>query len=58
MDVLCLQDTHLKTSETRIFGREKCFSTNSRGVGILVKDTMQYDILDVIRDDDGNMLTL
>ena len=33
-------------------------STNSRGVAILFKDTMQYDILDVIRDDDGNMLTL
>ena len=33
-------------------------STNSRRVANIFKDTMQYDILDVIRDDDGNMLTL
>ena len=65
MDILCLQDTHLKTSETNLLKdlwEGEVFlhgiSTNSLGVAILFKDTMQYDILDVIRDDDGNMLTL
>ena len=64
-DILCLQDTHLKTMETNFlqeFWDGKVvlngFSTNSRGVGILFNHAIQYDILQVLRDENGNMLTV
>ena len=65
VDILCLQDTHLKTSEVNLLkdlweGKVILhgINTNSRGVAILFKETFQCDILHTLQDEDGNMLTL
>ena len=65
IDILCLQDTHLKESDLSlvetIWDGEVIlhgFSTNSRGVAILFKNTLQYNILTIETDNSGNMIAL
>ena len=65
IDILCLQDIHLRTLETNMLKESwdgevvlNGIHTNSRGVGILFKSSFQYDILRVLRDENGNMLTV
>ena len=64
-DIICLQDTHLKTLEVNLL--QNCWDgevflngvyTNSRGVGILFKNTLQFEVLKIITDDNGNLLLL
>ena len=64
-NILCLQDTHwLNTDEPRIrkiWGNECIVNgqrTNSRGVAILFADNFEYKIINIEKDDIGNMLVV
>ena len=61
--ILCLQDTHILSSELELFkdlwdgeillnGK----STNSRGVAIFLSKSLEYKISNISRDKDGNLI--
>ena len=62
--IVCLQDTHLieddLNSVKQIWGN--CYlhgiKTNSRGIGILLNKDFEFDVLEVKKDKEGNMLSL
>ena len=63
--ILCLQDTHLIKSDENdlsVLSGADCFisgsKTNSRGVAILIKNNFEYEIHNIQRDLDGNLLIL
>ena len=64
-NILCLQDTHLIPEEE--FNLKTMWDgevilhgihTNSRGVAILLNNTFEYTIKEVVKDPIGNMITL
>ena len=64
-DILCLQDTHWLTDETRLIKQTwqgECVlngvRSNSRGVAILLGCKIDYKVLQVDRDENGNLLVL
>ena len=65
IDILCLQDTHLKASDLSLVEKNwdgevllHGLSTNSCGVAILLKNTLQYNTLTIETDNSGNMRVL
>ena len=65
IDILCLQDTHLLTCDLDLVKDNwdgeiilHGFNTYSRGVAILLKNTLQYKILSTHTDSSGNMIVL
>ena len=65
VDILCLQDTHLKASDQSIIEQNwdgevllHGVSTNSRGVAILIRNTLQYELLTSETDKNGNIIVL
>ena len=62
--IVCLQDTHLieddLNSVKQIWGN--CYlhgiKTNSRGIGILLNKDFEFDVLEIKKDKEGNMLSL
>ena len=64
-NIICLQDTHFASKEEKIvrsqWGAEHYFSpgrTNARGVSILLSNNFEFKIIDIIKDDIGNLLAL
>ena len=62
--IVCLQDTHLLESD-RSSARQiwpECYlhgtKTNSRGVATLLNNNFEHEILDISKDEEGNMLQL
>ena len=61
-NILCLQDTHLidkdLSSIKDIWGHEAILNgtrSNARGVAILLNNNFEYTILNIHRDNDGNL---
>ena len=62
--IVCLQDTHLLDSDVYSVKKfwPECYlhgtKTNSRGVATLFNNNFEHEILDMSKDEDGNMLQL
>ena len=63
--ICCLQETHLKTRDTyrlKVNGWKKIFHTNrdqkKAGVTILISDKMNFQIMDVKRDNEGQYIMI
>ena len=63
--IYCLQDTHFSKSDKKVirtqWGYECYFSsynTQVRGVAILLNNNFEYNLHNVIKDENGNLLIL
>ena len=62
--IVCLEDTHLieddLNSVKQIWGNCHLhgIKTNSRGIGILLNKDFEFDVLEIKKDKEGNMLSL
>ena len=62
--IVCLQDTHLLESDISSVKNiwPECYlngvKSNSRGVIILVNNNFEHEVLDISKDEEGNMLQL
>ena len=63
--IYCLQDTHFSKSDEKVistqWGYECYFSsynTQARGVAILLNNNFEYNLHNVIKDENGNLLIL
>ena len=62
-DVLFLQDTHLTQNSLQYFNslwkgksHHSCYTNRSRGVSIMLKHTLQHELIDVKHTDCGNLI--
>ena len=63
--IICLQDTHLTEQDlqaTKMIWNNECYlhgqRTNARGVGILINNNFEQEVIECNKDTDGNYLQL
>ena len=63
--IICLQDTHLTEQDlqaTKMIWNNECYlhgqRTNARGVGILINNNFEHEVIECNKDTDGNYLQL
>ena len=59
--IICLQDTHLNEADTKDFKTGTfCLlrTTNSRGVAVLLRNNLEFEVNTVRKNKDGNYLNL
>ena len=63
--IICLQDTHLTEQDlqaTKMIWNNDCYlhgkKTNARGVGILINNNFEHEVIEYNKDIDGNYLQL